>query len=140
MNSVKSGNVGDNVENPIPPAALLPNAVLHLVNAAGGIFSQEPMVIYPTMETAQKYQLASYLFKKLFQDDSIKKAQDEAVKKQQELTKENIKNEIRFEKEKTKKSVHNQRYMDNLLTWVYKINFFSSPDFSWLSRYPYHAA
>ena len=86
-----------------PSIFTVPNLAHHLANAAGGIFSQEAMELYPTMETAQKDQLASYLFKKLFQDDSIKKAQDEAVKKQQELTKENIKNEIRFEKEKTKK-------------------------------------
>ena len=64
--------------------------MLHLAIAAGGIFSQEAMELYVTMETAQKDQLASYLFKKLLQDEAIKKALDEVVKKQQEATKENL--------------------------------------------------
>ena len=50
MNSVKNRNVGDNVENPIPPAAPVPNAALHMAAASGGVFSQEAVELYLNME------------------------------------------------------------------------------------------
>ena len=87
-----------------------------MADAEGGIFSQEAMDIYPSIPTSQKDLLASHMFKKLLQDEAIKKAQDEAVKKQQDLTKENLRrNQICLVKEKLKKSIHNQKYMENLL-------------------------
>ena len=78
-NNIK--NLGNNGQQPILPEPAS-EVALHVANAEGGIFSQE------TMPTAQKDLRASHMFKKLLHDEAIKKALDEAVKKQQELTKE----------------------------------------------------
>ena len=87
-----------------------------LVLAPAGEFSTKAGEQYPNIEPVHKDQLASYFMMKLLQDKALKKAQDEAQLKQQELTKTNLrKNNICIEKEKLKKSALNQRYVENLL-------------------------
>ena len=60
--------------------------------------------------------------KKMLQDEAVWKAQEEASYKQNQLTNENLrKNEIRIEKDKMKRSPHNQRYLETLLKLKYHL-------------------
>ena len=60
--------------------------------------------------------------KKMLQDEAVWKAQEEASYKQNQLTKQNLrKNKIRIEKDKMKRSPHNQRYLETLLKLKYHL-------------------
>ena len=67
---------GNNV-NAIPANLMPPNTDVVLA-AAAGMFIVGALEHYPTMAPAQRYQLASYFMKKMLQEESLKKVQEEA--------------------------------------------------------------
>ena len=74
------------------------------------------------MTQEQKNEFTTHFMINMVADKGKKKAQDEAIQKQQEQTKLNLrKSEIWLEKDKKKKSAHTQRYMENLLKLLYAL-------------------
>ena len=71
---------------------------------------------------AQQNQFTANFIKKMLQDEASRKAQEESLYKQKQLTKENLrKNKIWIEKDKMKRSPHSQRYLETLLKLKYHL-------------------
>ena len=95
---------------------------MNLATAAGGIFSELQVDNFMQMTQEQKNEFTTHFMINMVADKGKKKAQDEAIQKQQEQTKLNLrKSEIWLEKDKMKKSAHTQRYMENLLKLLYAL-------------------
>ena len=80
---------------------------MNLDTAAGGIFSELQVDNFMQMTQEQKNEFTTHFMINMVADKGKKKAQDEAIQKQQEQTKLNLrKSEIWLEKDKMKKSAH----------------------------------
>ena len=80
---------------------------MNLATAAGGIFSELQVDNFMQMTQEQKNEFTTHFMINMGADKGKKKAQDEAIQKQQEQTKLNLrKSEIWLEKDKMKKSAH----------------------------------
>ena len=82
---------------------------MNLATAAGGIFSELQVDNFMQMTQEQKNEFTTHFMINMVADKGKKKAQDEAIQKQQEQTMLNLtKNKIRLEKEKRKSVVHGE--------------------------------
>ena len=93
MENDVNGQVGaDDVQVPILESPSVPqsNAEMIVTLEAGGMFSLQAADQFINLTVAQQNLFTACFIKKMLQDKAIRKAQEEAAFKQNQLTKENL--------------------------------------------------
>ena len=107
--------------HPVPPVAPLnPDSIM--ASAQGGSFSLQSAEQYVTLSEEQRKLFSALFLKNMLQDLANRKSKDEADVKQYKAAKDSMrKNELRIQKNKMKKSLHNQRLIEILFKMKYNL-------------------
>ena len=106
---------------PGPPVAPLnPDSIM--ASAQGGSFLLQSVEQYVTLSEEQRKMFTALFFKKMLQDLANRKSKEEAEAKQYKAAKASMrKNELRIQKDKMKKSLHNQWLIEILFKMKYNL-------------------